>query len=367
MKDLTATEHKFVNDLALGGTRKRDIAEALSVSEKTIYNSLHRSFPTEQPSKINVRKRKTGAYFVNKQKLDTLLEYVINHPWAPNSLLITECGLPTEHRKTVSRWLKLLGIGSYIACRRQGITPINAQKRSVPFSIFFIFSFNFLIHLFALNLISFSPYRFLFAGACAHWTEQWKSVVFTDEKLFNSHITTGLRVKRQRGQRYDERFMLNHCQLTNVSVNCWGFVAYGFGARLFLAGEHFNSARYQECLRVNYLDAYPNLSQRVFCQDNARFHTSPETKAFFRENRMHILRLAPQSSDANPMENVWALIERQLSHYLITNYINTPADLLAKVQELCEAIPVSTINSLFDSMPKRIAEIRVKRGKATHY
>lgn len=129
MKDLSEVELKLINDLALQGTRKVLIAEKVGCSVRTVFNSLHRSFPVDAPSKITTRTRKKGLYKAKQQVLDTIMEYVLNHPWATNIEIISECNLKTKHKWTVSRWLKVLGIGSYIACRRQGITPINASKR----------------------------------------------------------------------------------------------------------------------------------------------------------------------------------------------------------------------------------------------
>ena len=129
MKDLTAVEHKLINDLALAGTKKVDIAEMIKCNPKSVYNSLHRSFPVDGSSKITVRKRSTGAYKGTAQVLAKILEYVLNHRWATNEAIIRDCELPTAEKKTVSRWLAKLGIGSYIACRREGITAVNVQRR----------------------------------------------------------------------------------------------------------------------------------------------------------------------------------------------------------------------------------------------
>lgn len=139
MKDLTSVEHKLVNDLALSGAKKTEIASIIGCSDRTILNSIHRSFPSDGSSEITTRQRKTGFYLVKQQQLDTILEYVLHHPWATNLEIAAECGLKTTSRATISRWLKSLGIGSYIAMKRQGITPTNADKRQASFLIFNLF------------------------------------------------------------------------------------------------------------------------------------------------------------------------------------------------------------------------------------
>ena len=176
-----------------------------------------------------------------------------------------------------------------------------------------------------------------------------------------------MRVKRKRGQRQQSEFCLNQTHLTSVTVNVWGFVAHGFGVRVFYAGPNFNTPKYLNCLCQNLVQAHPELARRIFLQDNASFHVTPEMKQFFSQNQMKVMKLAPQSSDLNIIENVWNLADRKLSHFLLENHINRSADLFEKVKEICESLPVEITDSLFNSMPKRIAEVREKRGKATHY
>lgn len=176
-----------------------------------------------------------------------------------------------------------------------------------------------------------------------------------------------MRVKRRRGQRHEAEFCLNQTHLTSVTVNVWGFAAYGFGVKVFYAGPNFDAPKYMACLRENLVQAHPEIAQRILLQDNASFHVTPALKRFFRENQMRVMKLAPQSSDINLIENIWNLADRKLSHFLLENHINRAEDLFVKVKELCESIPVEMVNGLFETMPRRIAEVFANRGKATHY
>lgn len=129
MKDLTHSEHKFASDLALLGTAKTVIADKIGCSSKTIYNSLHKTFPDEDAGQTKTRKIRSGFYKAKGQTLQEIEKYVLGHRWATNLEIIKECHLSTTSKWTVSRWLKQLGIGSYVACRRQGITSVNVNKR----------------------------------------------------------------------------------------------------------------------------------------------------------------------------------------------------------------------------------------------
>lgn len=211
------------------------------------------------------------------------------------------------------------------------------------------------------------PNRFLFACRSFHWREEWQNVIFSDEKLFNSVISSPMRVKRPRGQRTANQYCLNNTQLTNVSVNVWGFAAYNYGVRVYYAGPNFDSPKYLRCIRENLDNANPQLANRILLQDNAAFHTTMEMKRFFRQTGRRVIKVSPQSADLNLVENIWHLAERKLSNHLLTNYVNRPEDLFSIVKTFCEEIPVAMVNKLFDSMPSRIAEVRAKRGSATHY
>ena len=209
--------------------------------------------------------------------------------------------------------------------------------------------------------------RFIFACDTYAWREEWNSVIFSDEKVFTSVVSSPMRVKRPRGERNNERYRVNQTHLTGVSVNVWGFIAQGFGVRVFYAGPNFNAEKYIRCLRENLDNGNPLLARRVLLQDNARFHTKSEVKSYFRQTNRRVILFSPQSSDINIIENVWQLADRKLSHYLLRNYVNRPEDLFPLVKKFCEEIPVGMVNRLFDSLPDRIAEVRANRGKATHY
>lgn len=129
MKDLTAVEHHLVNELAQKGARKADIARKICCDLSTVYRSIHRTNPMGSPSIVRIRKRKTGAYKATPQILQNLLSHVLLYPWHSNTEIIRHGVVPTNQKKSVSRWLKMINIGCYVACKRQGITVINAEKR----------------------------------------------------------------------------------------------------------------------------------------------------------------------------------------------------------------------------------------------
>lgn len=130
MADLNTKQIKLINDLAILGTTKTNIASTVHCSVRTVYNKLEDLFPRDNsPGEIKIRKRKLGGYKSNAQIQSNILEYVLNHPFCSNIQIIHDLNLDVKSRATVSNWLKKLGIGSYKACVKPAITPVNRQKR----------------------------------------------------------------------------------------------------------------------------------------------------------------------------------------------------------------------------------------------
>lgn len=170
-----------------------------------------------------------------------------------------------------------------------------------------------------------------------------------------------------RGERFAPDHTINTVGLTGCHVNVWGFVGFGFGARVFVADDHFNSAGYLKCLKDNFLTVGFDSKRIVFMQDNVKFYKTDQIMEFFRSNHISVLNHPPQSPDLNIQENIWSLINRQLKEYLRTHFINRSADLFEKVREFAEAIPIPTVNQLIESMPARVNEVSQNLGGQTHY
>lgn len=111
-----------------------------------------------------------------------------------------------------------------------------------------------------------------------------------------------------------------------------------------------------------------NLGDRfILHQDNCPLHLGPEARIFFSTNNVNVLKTPPASPDLNPIENIWNLIDRKLSSFLLNNFISTSEQLFDKVSEFAGEIPVETINKLIDTMPRRITDCIENNGKTTKY
>jgi hypothetical protein len=78
------------------------------------------------------------------------------------------------------------------------------------------------------------------------------------------------------------------------------------------------SADYIDILETKFLPWYKDLcstEQRTFLfqEDNASWHTSRDTTKWKKDSEIELLEHWPaQSPDLNPIENIWAIIEKRL-------------------------------------------------------
>lgn len=155
--------------------------------------------------------------------------------------------------------------------------------------------------------------------------------------------------------------------MSNVKINIWGFIAYGIGVKVFMVDDKFDSALYKECLVNNLVPNVDSNRHTVFQQDNCPIHTTPELWSYLRTLPFRILNHPACSPDLNPVENIWNLAQRKLNKYLLTNFISNKASLFSKAKEFCESIPIEMVDSLIESMPKRIREVELNRGLHINY
>lgn len=135
-----------------------------------------------------------------------------------------------------------------------------------------------------------------------------------------------------------------------------------------LVGFEFISTRmksddYQQVLNkhlVAYLNNNPG-NNFTFMHDNASIHTSCSTKA----RKIDTLSWPACSPDLNPIENVWGTVVRDVyngnKQYLSVN------ELKKAIQVAWNRLQPTALQNLVSSMPRRLFEVGLKQGGATHY
>ncbi|GFV12055.1 transposable element Tcb1 transposase [Trichonephila clavipes] len=115
-----------------------------------------------------------------------------------------------------------------------------------------------------------------------------------------------------------------------------------------------NSQRYiSEVLQSVVLPYLEGLATAIFQQDNARPHVARIVKNFFINHQIELLPWPANPPDLSPIENMWSMVAQRLTQ--ITTPAATPDQLWQRVEAAWSAVPQEHIQSLFESMPRRVA------------
>uniref|UniRef100_A0A2Q4THU9 Tc1-like transposase DDE domain-containing protein n=1 Tax=Caenorhabditis japonica TaxID=281687 RepID=A0A2Q4THU9_CAEJA len=110
--------------------------------------------------------------------------------------------------------------------------------------------------------------------------------------------------------------------------------------------------------------ARANLSRPwVFQQDNYPKHTSGHVANWFRRRRVDLLEWPSQSPDLNPIEHMWEELERRLKEVRASNANQK----FAQLEAAWKSIPMTVVQTLLDSMPRRCQAVIDAKGYPTKY
>ena len=139
-----------------------------------------------------------------------------------------------------------------------------------------------------------------------------------------------------------------------------------------------NAIQYVEILEHSLSDVRMDMSEMsindpVFMQDNSSTHTSKLARAWFKDNDWVVAKYPAYSPDLNPIQHVWAYMKREI-HRRYPDLVNMSGSpevvkeaLADALTEICNGIPESLLESLYTSMPRRVAAIIKAEGWYTKY
>ncbi|GFW49217.1 transposable element Tcb1 transposase [Trichonephila clavipes] len=119
-----------------------------------------------------------------------------------------------------------------------------------------------------------------------------------------------------------------------------------------------------EVLGPVVLPYFQGLATAIFQQDNARPHVARIVQRFFVNHQIELLPWQARSPDLSPIENMWSMVAQRLTQ-ITTRY--TPDQLWQRVEAAWSAVPQEHIQSLFESMPRRLAAVISKNGGYSGY
>jgi len=192
------------------------------------------------------------------------------------------------------------------------------------------------------------------------WQEQWTTILFSDEKKWNLDGPDGFAYYWHDFRK--EPLIFSKRQFGGGSVMTWaGFSSFGRTPIAFTT-HRIDSKTYQKTLEDNLLPYFRNLTgdNGLFQQDNATCHKSASTTQWFKDNNINLLEHPSRSPDLNPMENLWGILARDV--YEGGRQFDNVNDLKRQISVSWDKISNSTLQNLTYSMPRRVAEVLLKRG-----
>ncbi|GFV72179.1 transposable element Tcb1 transposase [Trichonephila clavipes] len=100
---------------------------------------------------------------------------------------------------------------------------------------------------------------------------------------------------------------------------------------------------------------FQGLATTIFQKDNAGPHVTRIVRRFFVNYQIELLPWPTLSPDLSPMENMWSMVAQRLTQ--ITLLAATPYQFWQRVEADWSAVPQEHIQSLFESMPRRVAAV----------
>lgn len=197
--------------------------------------------------------------------------------------------------------------------------------------------------------------------------ENWRNVLFTDEKTFElfGHPKNDF-VWEESPQAVPASPKVKH----PPKVHVWGGVSFYGKTKLVIFQGIMDADFYvEEILNARLPTDGPRIfgtRRWTFQQDGDPKHTSAKAQTWLRQNVPRFISKVhwPSSSpDQNIVENVWGILNDRV-------YAREPrtVDALKRIiREEWEAIPLKTLQSLADSMPRRLEAIIAANGGATKY
>ena len=190
-------------------------------------------------------------------------------------------------------------------------------------------------------------------------------VVWSDESPFVLRFYGRRRVWK----RFGEGFVTSTTSGTvkhDAKLMVWGCFSAGGVGDLFCVSNLMNAASYKQIL-IHHL--FPSTRRLfpdnvfLFAQDNDPKHKSNVVQTFLHNKGTSVMEWPSYSPDLNPIENLWAILDKQLR----ARRCNTLDELFKTLQNGWNNLQLKTLQSLVASMPARCQAVIDANGYPTKY
>lgn len=229
--------------------------------------------------------------------------------------------------------------------------------------------------------------RLEFAWDKKTWTDEWRNVVFSDEKRFNLDGPDGYsgywHDLRKEEKVFSARQNGNFYHILSFFISIypifkgggtlmfWGGFGYYGLLPIVKTSNKLNATGYQDILQKSLINNGQNITDAgvhgyIFQQDNASIHTAISTRKYISDlENVQLLEWPSRSPDLNPMENLWGVLARRV--YGNGKQYSTLSQLESAVYREWYSIENTILENLINSMPNRMGQVLISKGGNTKY
>lgn len=187
--------------------------------------------------------------------------------------------------------------------------------------------------------------------------DNWNKTLFSDETSFQLFRNT---IKHW----YKNVRPVRRMPKDRSKIFAWGGFCVKGTTSLFCFRRIMDGKFYVEILEKHLPEVRSMLRGRWrLQQDNDLKHTSRIAKEFLANNVPEVMDWPSNSPDLNPIENLWAIIKRNVELRMPKNL----SELEQFLEEEWGNIPDSLLINLVNSMPRRCREVIEKNGERISY
>ena len=195
---------------------------------------------------------------------------------------------------------------------------------------------------------------------------QWRRIFFTDESRFTLFRADRRHcLYRRHGEWFAHSCVFEGDRYGGGSVIVWGGISHGVKSPLIIVPGNLTAVRYRDELLRPVAVPLVQQHQMTFQHDNAHPQVARVCKDFLANNNIVPLDWPSYSPDLCPTEHLWDELVRHVRRR--RNTPNTLGQLRTALLEEWENIPMRKINTLVNSMQRRIRAVINARGGHTRY
>lgn len=338
-RELTDFERGMIVGLHKGNHTATDIEKILKIPRTTCINVIKKFERSQTVSNVPRSGRPPLLKAIDKRHF--IRTTVANRKDAAEEITekFNSLGLTQVSTSTARRVLHEQGYFSRIGRRKPLVSESNRQK------------------------------RLRWCKERRQWDEEWNNVIWSDESRFLLYENDGRhRVWRKPHEQYDIDCMFPTVKSGNKGIMVWGcFTKKRLGPLVVVDGSITGSA-YKMLLEEHLLGFIQSLDDDItytFQDDNAAVHRAKSVIEWKEENLIASLPWPAQSPDLNPIEHLWDILGQRV-HRLKPHPKN-----LRELNDVLKAewlkIPISDLEKLVNSMPRRVCAVIKNKGNPTEY